>query len=90
MRLLDSSKYIGEIGLDYSEKSAQRRDFQKRSFEKIVLFCSEKNKLMSVHIKKAEGDAIEIISKHSPIGVSSIGFRVIKLSFSSLLAVIFQ
>lgn len=90
LRLLDSSKYIGEIGLDYSEKSAQRRDFQKRSFEKIVLFCSEKNKLMSVHIKKAEDDAIEIISKHSPIGVSSIGFRVIKLSFSSLLAVIFQ
>lgn len=66
LRLLDLSKYVGEIGLDYSGSAVQRRSFQKRSFEKIVSRCSEQNKLMSVHIKKAEEDAIETISKYRP------------------------
>lgn len=66
LRLLDQTNYVGEIGLDYSKKSRLSRAEQIHSFESIVDRCSSENKLMTIHIRNAETDAIEVIKRYNP------------------------
>ena len=66
MKLLDRTRYVGEIGLDFSKKSNNDFDFQIYSFEKIVERCSKENKIMTVHVRKAEREAYEILARFRP------------------------
>lgn len=66
VNLIDETNYVGEIGLDFTKDNPVSFDFQVDYFEKIVSLCSEKNKLMSVHIRKGESEAIQILSKYRP------------------------
>jgi TatD DNase family protein len=65
--LLDLTSFVGEIGLDFTTRDETHQKAQKMVFEKILSFCSnKKNKILSVHSRKAEKDIIEIIGKHYP------------------------
>ena len=64
--LSSNANYIGEVGLDFSRSSAISQDKQLRYFESIVKMCAQKNKLLSVHLRKSENDAIQIIEKYQP------------------------
>ena len=64
--LLDKTNYIGEIGLDFSKSAHMPREEQLRFFETIIEKCSSENKLMTVHIRSAEQQAVEILRKYSP------------------------
>lgn len=64
--LLPETQYVGEIGLDFTSKAKVDRDTQIHFFERIVSVCSTKKKLMSVHIRGAEKEAINIIEKYHP------------------------
>ena len=66
MRLIDQTHYVGEIGIDLSSSSYRNEDTQIESFEQIVKTCAAKNKLMTVHIRRAEEQALRIITKFSP------------------------
>jgi TatD DNase family protein len=66
MNLLDETNYVGEIGLDFTRQSHISCDKQCLHFEKIVRACAEKNKLMSVHIRRAEKEAISILKEYRP------------------------
>lgn len=66
IKLFYRAKYIGEVGLDFSAKKCISYEKQLYYFERIVKMCTAQNKLMSIHIKKAEGEAIEIIKKYKP------------------------
>lgn len=66
MRLILSTNYVGEIGLDYSQKSYMSKPLQLKYFEQIVEICASENKLMTIHIKKAEKDAVRILEKYYP------------------------
>lgn len=66
MRLISSTNYVGEIGLDYSQKSYMSKPLQLKYFEQIVEICASENKLMTIHIKKAEKDAVRILEKYHP------------------------
>lgn len=66
MYLLSQTDYVGEIGLDFSKKTGIPRDMQIYYFDKIVEVCSKNNKLMSVHIKEAEEEALQIFNKWKP------------------------
>ena len=66
MRLISSTNYVGEIGLDYSQKSYMSKPLQLKYFEQIVEICASENKLMTIHIKKAEKDAVRILEKYYP------------------------
>ena len=57
---------IGEIGLDFSRQSYISRNKQCMYFEQIVRVCAEKDKLMSVHLRRAEEEAISILKKYRP------------------------
>lgn len=66
MYLLSHTDYVGEIGLDFSAKNGIPRDMQIYYFDKIVEACSKNNKLMSVHIRNAEEEALQIFNKWKP------------------------
>lgn len=64
--LLQYTDYVGEIGLDFTRKRGIEKGKQIAFFDMIMGICSEKNKIMSVHIRGAEKEALQIISKYNP------------------------
>lgn len=61
---LKKTNYVGEVGLDFSKSYIEARDQQITSFNSIIKYVQENNKLASIHIKQAEDEAIEILSKY--------------------------
>ena len=51
---------------DFSRQSYISRNKQCMYFEQIVRVCAEKDKLMSVHLRRAEEEAISILKKYRP------------------------
>lgn len=66
IRLANKTNYIGEVGLDFTSNDYLPKKQQVSYFEQIVDLCSKENKLLSIHLRKAENEAIEIISKYHP------------------------
>ena len=66
MQLVNTTNYVGEVGLDFSRQSYISRNKQSMYFEQIVRVCAEKDKLMSVHLRRAEEEAISILKKYCP------------------------
>lgn len=64
--LVNSVDYVGEVGLDFSNKAIMNKSMQISCFDRIVKKCSEQNKLMSIHIRGAEIEALEILKKYRP------------------------
>lgn len=64
--LLPDTQYVGEIGLDFTSKAKVDKETQIKFFERIVSTCSTKNKLMSIHVRESEKEAINIIKKYHP------------------------
>lgn len=64
--LANSARYIGEVGLDYSNRKALPKEFQYMVFDKIVELSAEKDKVLSVHLRRSEDDAINIIKRYYP------------------------
>ena len=62
--LVISTKYIGEIGLDFSNKGMAQNKKQKqiKIFEDILLFS--KKKLFSIHSRDAENEVLNSINMH--------------------------
>lgn len=60
-----TTKYIGEIGLDYSTCDKSNQNTQRLVFEKIINACkNEDNKVISVHSRKAENDVLSILNNY--------------------------
>ena len=66
IQLINETNYVGEVGLDFSKKSYISCNKQCIYFEKIAKVCAEKNKLMSVHLRRAEKEAISILKEYRP------------------------
>lgn len=62
-RLVSSTRYIGEVGLDYKTTDRSNKKIQRSVFNSIVEACeSESNsKIISIHSRRAETDVIDII-----------------------------
>lgn len=66
IKLLPKTEYVGEIGLDFSKKNGLEYNDQIVFFDTIVKESAKNNKLMSIHIRKAEKEAFSIIDKYKP------------------------
>ncbi len=67
IELIDRTKYIGEIGLDNSNKSLSDYKKQIAVFDKIVNTCAASgDKVLTIHSRKAESDVLEILSEDFP------------------------
>ena len=59
--LLDDARYIGEIGLDYTCKPTEK-SLQRTFFEELIYRCRDsRDKILSIHSRRAVNDVIEII-----------------------------
>lgn len=57
---LPSARYVGEVGLDFSD-SAYKKE-QLTFFEELIEKCREdKNKILSIHSRKAEKEVLDIL-----------------------------
>lgn len=57
-----STRFIGEIGLDYSIKNEENRKKQRDVFKQIVNLCkTDDKKILSIHSRKAESDCLSIL-----------------------------
>lgn len=65
--LLDETRYIGEIGIDNMRKKVDDFNSQKLIFERIIDACAEKkDKILTIHSRRAEKEVISIIGKNFP------------------------
>lgn len=60
-----TTKYIGEVGLDYSSNDKENRNDQKNIFDRIVQTCNTfGDKVLTVHSRKAENDVLSILENN--------------------------
>lgn len=62
LKLVNTTKYIGEVGLDFSPKYKSTKDKQLERFKYICDYIGSKNnKIVSIHSRKADAEAINIL-----------------------------
>ena len=64
--LLCHTNYIGEIGLDFLNPGAINKENQLYFFDRIIQKSAATNKLVTIHIRKAEAEAINILRRYLP------------------------
>lgn len=66
---IKSTRYIGEIGLDGSEKYKETFGLQKQIFEKVISECNfQGNKIISIHSRGAVKEVLNILLKYPNCG----------------------
>lgn len=64
---INETKYIGEIGLDFSNATNDEKIAQKRILEKILFLCTNHpNKILSIHSRKAIEDILVLLGSKFP------------------------
>lgn len=58
---VDETSYIGEVGLDFSREGFSTKEIQIRSFEFVLDCIRTKNKILSLHSRRAEKDILEML-----------------------------
>jgi len=64
-KLLDKTKYIGEVGLDLKNRTIDEKDYQIKFFNELIEKCNyKKEKVISVHSRGSESEIISILNKN--------------------------
>lgn len=59
---LQDVRFVGEVGLDYSERNESERLQQRKVFETILQKCHEfGDKIVSIHTRRAVNDVIDMV-----------------------------
>ena len=62
LKLLKETRYVGEIGLDYSVDDPDELALQKEVFESIIEACNKAgNKILSIHSRRSAKDVLNFI-----------------------------
>ncbi|MBQ9070195.1 MAG: TatD family hydrolase [Clostridia bacterium] len=65
MHELNYARYIGEVGLDFSKQFVETKTKQLEIFDYICHISSSFGKVMSIHLKKSEMEALEILERNN-------------------------
>jgi TatD DNase family protein len=60
---VNETSYIGEIGLDFSREGFATKEIQIKSFEFVLDCIKGKNKILSLHSRRAEKETLEMLVK---------------------------
>jgi TatD DNase family protein len=60
-KYFESTKYLGEVGLDYSKEFIEFQSEQREIFSYICKKAGEANKILSIHSRNAENDTLKIL-----------------------------
>jgi TatD DNase family protein len=58
---VDMTSYIGEVGLDFSQEGFSTKETQIKSFEFVLDCVKEKNKILSLHSRRAEKETLQML-----------------------------
>lgn len=65
--LLEQTRYVGEVGLDGTDRGGVDWNRQIRVFEQIVDYCAQaRGKILTVHSRRAEGEVLDILGTDFP------------------------
>lgn len=64
-RQIDSTSYIGEVGLDFSREGISSKEIQIEVMDSILSALEKKRKIISVHSRKAESTLFQMLIKHN-------------------------
>lgn len=62
--MLPLTKYIGEVGLDYSKEFVHTKLEQQKTFEYICFESAKGKKIMSIHSRGAEADVLAMLKNN--------------------------
>lgn|SRR5690625_1407801 len=62
--MLPRTKYVGEVGLDYSKEFIHTKIEQQNAFDYISFESAKAKKIMSIHSRKAEADVLEMLKRN--------------------------
>jgi len=62
---IENTKYIGEVGLDFSTRAKQTFDEQIEIFNFVLKAVKNKNKILSVHSNKAEDNVLTLLLQYN-------------------------
>ena len=60
---LSKTSYIGEVGLDFSREGFKTKEIQLNSFTKILKLISNKNKILTLHSRRAEKEVFNLLQE---------------------------
>lgn len=63
-QLIDHTSYIGEIGLDFSREGFATKDEQISVLRDLLLTLKGKNKIVSVHSRRAEHELLDLLCEY--------------------------
>lgn len=63
-KYVEQTSYIGEIGLDFSKDFLKDKDIQIESLKHILSILKGRNKIVSVHSRKAEKQLLELLKEY--------------------------
>lgn len=61
---IESTSYIGEVGLDFSQEGISTKNTQLYTFDKILNLIKNKKKIISLHSRKAEKEVLDLLIKY--------------------------
>ena len=61
---IDQTSYIGEIGLDFSKSSNRNKNVQISVLKELLAALQGKNKIVSVHSRKAEKELLTLLCEY--------------------------
>lgn len=63
LKYVEMTRYIGEVGLDFTTQDKANREIQREVFSKIVDVSQKDNKILSVHSRRAEAECLQILKQ---------------------------
>jgi len=58
---VNTTSYIGEVGLDFSREGISTKDLQIKSFEYVLNCIKGQNKIVSLHSRRAEKETLQML-----------------------------
>lgn len=62
-QLVDKTRFIGEVGLDFADASDKNKNSQIAVFRNILSWCTNKKKILSVHSRGASKEIISMLEE---------------------------
>jgi len=69
---VNKTSYIGEVGLDFSKDFVDSKEKQIYAFRYVLSHIKDKNKIVSVHSRKAEKEVFELLQEY---GIKNVVFH---------------
>jgi TatD DNase family protein len=62
---LNHTRYISEVGLDFSPATRQTREDQVEAFRRVLSMVAGKDKILSVHSRRAEAVVLQLLHEYA-------------------------